>query len=83
MSLESCAVIHFLWLKHTPKEAILSELEEDYGKDVIPLRAVENWTTAFDGEYTELIDLPESVRPHDTGRVDAVRAMTDGEGYLS
>jgi hypothetical protein len=83
MSLESSAVTHFLWLKHTPKEEILSELDDDYGTDVIRLRAVKNWTTAFDGECTELVDSPRSVRRRDTGKVDAVRAMIDGEGYLS
>jgi hypothetical protein len=30
-------MIHFLLLKYTPDQAILSELEDFYGKDVISL----------------------------------------------
>jgi hypothetical protein len=60
MSLELRTVIHFLWLKHTPNQAILSELEEVYGKDVISLRAVEKWTTAFYGEHTEFAQVQEA-----------------------
>jgi hypothetical protein len=41
MSLEHRAVIRFLWLKHTSYQAILSEFEEVWGKDAIPLQAVE------------------------------------------
>jgi hypothetical protein len=81
--LEPGAIIHFLWLKHTPNQAILSKLEEVYGKDVIPLWAVENWTAAFDGGPTELADLPRSGRSRDTGKVGAVSALIEGEGYLS
>jgi hypothetical protein len=76
-------VIHFLWLKHTPNQAILSELEEVYDKDVITLGDVEMWTAAFDVGRTELADLPRSGRPRDTGEVDAVHALIESEGYLS
>jgi hypothetical protein len=62
-------VIHFLWLKHTPNQAILCDLEEVYGKDVITLRAVEKATAALDGGRTELGDLPRSGKPRDTGKV--------------
>jgi hypothetical protein len=83
MSLELRVVIHFLWLKHTANQAILSEIEEVYGNIVISLRAVENWTATFDGAGTELADLPRSGRPHDTGKVDAVRALIEGDdSYL-
>jgi hypothetical protein len=76
-------MIHFLWLKHIPNQAILSELEEVHGKDVITLWAVEKWTAAFDSERTELADLPRFGRPRDTGKVDAVSTLIEGEGYLS
>jgi hypothetical protein len=45
-----------------PNQAILSELKEVDGKDVISLRAVEKWTTVLDGRGTELIDLPRYMR---------------------
>jgi hypothetical protein len=83
MSLERRAVIHFLWLKYTPNQAILSELEEVYGKDAISLRSVEKWAAAFDGERTEFADFPSSRRPRDTGRVDAALALIEGEGEIS
>jgi hypothetical protein len=73
MSLELPAVIHFFWLKHTPSQAILTELEEVYDKDVVTLRAVGKWTAAFDGGRTEFPDLPRSQSPRGTGKVDAVR----------
>jgi hypothetical protein len=83
MSLELRAVTHFFWLKHTPKQAILFELEEVCGNDVITLRAAEKWTAAFDGGLTAPPDLPRFGRPRDTGKVDAVRALIEGEGCLS
>jgi hypothetical protein len=55
MSLELCAVIHLFWVEHASNQAILSELKEVYGKDVITLRAVEKWTADFNGGRTELI----------------------------
>jgi transposase len=82
MSLELHAVIHFLWLKHTPNQAILSELEKVYGKDVVSLRAVEKWTATFDGGGTELADLPRSGRPRDTGKVNTVRVLIEGDGHI-
>jgi hypothetical protein len=83
MFLELCVVIHFVWLKHKPNQATLSELDEVYGKDMISLQAVEKWTAAFDGGLTELADLPKSRRPRDTGKVHAVPALIEGEGYIS
>jgi hypothetical protein len=44
MSSEGREVIHFLWLIHTPNQAIFSELLEGYGTDVITFRTVENCT---------------------------------------
>jgi hypothetical protein len=58
MSLELRAGSHFLWLKHTPNQPILSELEEVCGKDVITLGAVENCTAAFDGGPPSLLICP-------------------------
>jgi hypothetical protein len=58
MSVEPRVVIHFLWPKHPPNQAILSEVEDVYGKDVVTLRAVEKWTESFDGGRTELADFP-------------------------
>jgi hypothetical protein len=81
--LELPAAIHFLWLKHTANQAILSELEGVYGKDVIALRAVEEWTAAFDGGRTEPADLHSCGRPRNTGKVDVVCALIEGGGYLS
>jgi hypothetical protein len=46
-----------LWFKNTPNQAILSELEEVYGKDVISLLALEESTAVFDSGCTELINL--------------------------
>jgi hypothetical protein len=83
MFLELHAVIHFLCLKRTRNQAIPSELEELYGKDMIWLRAVEKRTPAFTGGCTEFADLPRSGKPHDTGKVGAVRALIEGEGYVS
>jgi hypothetical protein len=54
-----------------------SALEEVHSKNVSTLRAVEEWTAAFDGEHTEPADLPWSARPRDTGKVDAVRALIE------
>jgi hypothetical protein len=51
MALELHAAINFLWLEHTPNQAILSELEEAYGKDAISLRAVKDWAAAFEGGH--------------------------------
>jgi hypothetical protein len=83
MSLELRAVIRFLWLKHTLNQVILSKREEIYGKDVITLRAIGKWTTAFNGWRTGLADLPKSERRRDTRKVGAVRVLTEGEGCLS
>jgi hypothetical protein len=47
------------------------------------LRACKKRIAAFDGPRTEFADLPRSRRSHDTGKVDAVRALIEGEGYLS
>jgi hypothetical protein len=79
MSLERRTEIHFLWLKHTAIQAILSELEEVYGKEAIALRVVDKWIPAFDGWRTELADLPRSGRPRETENVDAVRAQIEGD----
>jgi hypothetical protein len=46
-------------------------------------RAIDKWTAANDGGRTELADLSRCGRPHDTGKVDAARALIEGEGYLS
>jgi hypothetical protein len=78
MSLELRGVIHFLWLKNTPNQAIVSELEERYSEDVITLRDAEKWPAALDGECTKLADLHRSGRPRDTGKVDAVHALIAG-----
>jgi hypothetical protein len=83
MSLELRAVMHFLWLKRAPREAIHCELEEVYGKDVITLRTIKKWTATVEGRHTDLADWPRSGRPHDTGKVDAIRALVESEGYLS
>jgi hypothetical protein len=82
MSLEPCAVIHLLWLEHTPNQAILSELEEVYSKDVITLRAVETRIPAFDAGRQDLADLPRFERPRDTGKANPLRALIEGDGYL-
>jgi hypothetical protein len=58
---------------------LLSGLEEGYGKDVISLRAVKKWAAAYDGGCPELVDLPRFRRPCDTGKVDTVRALMEGE----
>jgi hypothetical protein len=50
---------------------------------VISRRAVEKWTAAFDGGRSEFADLPRAGRPHDTGKFNAVRALIEGEGWLS
>jgi transposase len=83
MSLELRAAIRFLWLKHTLNQAILSKHEGIYGKDVITLRTIEKWTAAFNGWRTGLANLPKSGRRRDTGKVGAVRVLTEGEGCLS
>jgi hypothetical protein len=83
MPTELSAVIHFLCLKHTRKQAILLELEKVYDKGVISLRAVENWTAGFDGARTELVDLSRSESPRDTGKVYLVPELIEGEGCLS
>jgi hypothetical protein len=82
MALELRALIHFLWLKHSPNQAILSELDEVHGNDVITLRAVEKLTASFDGGGTELADLPRPGGPRDTEKVDAIRALIEGRGWL-
>jgi hypothetical protein len=46
---------HFLWLKHTPNQTILSELEEVDGKDAVFLWAVEKWVAAFDGDPPDFL----------------------------
>jgi hypothetical protein len=77
------AVIHFSWFKHTPNEAILSELEEVYGKDVMSLRGIEKRTAAFDGGRIEFADLPRSGKSRDTGEPDAGRALIEArDAYL-
>jgi hypothetical protein len=83
MSLELRAVIHFLWLKHVLNQAILSEFEEVYGKDVISLQDVEKWMAVFDSEHIEFADLPRPGRLCDATDVDAVRVLIESEGYLS
>jgi hypothetical protein len=50
---------------------------------VISLRAIEKCTPGFDGWYIEFVDLPRFGRPRDTGNVDAVGALIEGEGCLS
>jgi histone-lysine N-methyltransferase SETMAR len=47
---------------------------------VIALRAVEKWTVAFDGERARRVVLPRLGRPRDTGKVDVVSALIEGEG---
>jgi hypothetical protein len=81
MPLEIRAVIHSLWLKHTPSQTISSELEEIHSKDVISLRAVEKWTAASHGERTQLVDLPRFWRPRDTGKIDAVHGLIECERH--
>jgi hypothetical protein len=46
-------------------------------------RPFEKWVAAFDGWRTELDYLPGYGRPGGTGKVDAVRALIEGERYLS
>jgi hypothetical protein len=83
ISLAPRAAIYFLWLKHTLNQVILSELGDAYGKNAISLGAVKKWTAPFCGGRTELVNLPRSEKPPDTGKVDRVRALIEGEGYLS
>jgi hypothetical protein len=66
-----------------PNSAILSELEEVYGKDAISPESVEKWTAAFDGGRTEIVDLPRFGRPYDTGKVKAASVLIKDEGHLS
>jgi hypothetical protein len=54
-----------------------------FGKDVITLWAVEKWTTGFAGGCAELVNLPRSGRLCDIGKVDAVRALSEGKRNLS
>jgi hypothetical protein len=58
MPLELRAVIHFLWLKQTPSQAILSEFDDVYGKDMITMPAVEKWTAGFDSSRPLLCPCP-------------------------
>jgi hypothetical protein len=83
MSLEIRAVIHFLWLKQTANQSILSELENVYGGDILILQAIQNWTAAFDGGWRELDNLPMSEQPHDIKNIDAVRSLIEEHGYRS
>jgi hypothetical protein len=46
------------------------------------LPIIEKRTAAFEGGQTDFADLPTFGRPRDTGKVDAVRALVGGEGYL-
>jgi histone-lysine N-methyltransferase SETMAR len=83
MSLEIRAVIHFLWLKELPNQAILAEMHDTYGPEAVTLRTIERWTADFIAGRTELADLPRSGRPRDTGHVGRVRELIESEGYLS
>jgi predicted XRE-type DNA-binding protein len=83
MSVELRAVIHFLWLKHTPNQAIHSELQQVSSTDVITLRTIETWTATFEDGRTGLADLPRSGSTRDTANIDAVRALIESEAYLS
>jgi hypothetical protein len=83
MFLKLRTVIHFLWLKHTPNQATLSELKEASAKSMISRRALEKWIAAFDGWGTKFIDLPRSGGHHDTRKVHLVRAQIEGEGCIS
>jgi hypothetical protein len=83
MPLEPRAVVHFWSPRQIPNEMIHSELEEIYGKDAITLRTIEKWTVAIERGRAGPADLPRSGRWRDTGRLDAVRALIRGQGYLS
>jgi hypothetical protein len=72
-----------LWFKQTPSRPVFSELEEVYGKDVISQRAVEKRTVVFDGGRPQLVNLPRSGRPRDTGKIDAVPGPIKSDGCLS
>jgi hypothetical protein len=50
---------------------------------VISLRAVEKWIAAFDGGRIQCVDLPSFGRPGHTGKLDTVRALTEGKGDLA
>jgi hypothetical protein len=80
MSVELRAVTHFLWLKHTPNQAIHSELQQVYGTDVITLRTIEKWTAAFEGGHIHLADLPRCGRtcPRTRVRISWVFTMKLG-----
>jgi hypothetical protein len=73
-------LVHSLRLKDVPSHAIISEVKEVYGKDVISLRAFRKWTAAFPGGGTDLVDLPGSGRLRDTAKFDPVRELIEGEG---
>jgi hypothetical protein len=79
MSMKLRAVIHFLWRKHTPNQAILSELEEVYGKDVITPRAVEKWAQLL------MVGAPSLLIWPDPGSIMTVERSTliEAEGHLS
>jgi hypothetical protein len=74
---------YFSWRKHAPDQAIHSEPDQVYGRDVITLRTIQKWTAAFESGCTDLVDLARSGVPRDTGKVDAVRALVESEGCLS
>jgi hypothetical protein len=83
MSLEIRAVIHFLWLRHTPSQAIHSEFGEMYATEVMRVPGLEKWTNVFESGRIELLDLPKSGSPSGTEKIEAVRALTETRRYLS
>jgi histone-lysine N-methyltransferase SETMAR len=83
MDEEYRAVIHFLWLKGTPNAVIYSELKDVYGREVMTLRSVENWTKRFREGRKELSDLRRSGRPRDARHITAIMALIESEPFLS
>jgi hypothetical protein len=69
--------------RRPPKQVILSEFEEVYSEDLISLQPVGKSIRAFDGRGVGFILLPKSGRFRETGKVDTLRTLIEGLGYLS
>jgi hypothetical protein len=61
MNVELHSVIHFLWIRGTGNDQILSHMQETYGTNAISLRMAQQWTNDFATEK------PSSIPPQ--GRV--------------
>jgi hypothetical protein len=83
MDIEIHSVAHFLWLRGSSNQQLMSQIKETYGEGVIHLQSVQRSTCDFAAGRTELDAVGRLDRPMDPENPDRLRELLESEPYIS